>query len=252
MVSDERWPLPPEDWIAGAADVHVWLAALDPPEHTVQLLAGVLDSDELLRVQRFRFERDRRRFIVARSVLRSILGVYVKLPPAQIQFTYGPRGKPALAAACGDGRLRFNVSHSQELALYAVTCDREVGVDIEWMRPLDDAESIAPHFFSAYERAALRNLPVHLRHQGFFNCWTRKEAYIKAIGEGLYQPLDGFDVSLTPGEPAQLLAVLDKPDEVKRWSFQALQPPAGYAAALAVEGAGWQLRCWQWKETIAL
>ncbi len=247
MVTYPGWPLPPAGSPAWDAEVHIWLAALEQPEHIVQRLAGLLAGDELLRAQRFYFERDRRRFIVARGALRSILSRYLDIAPAQVQFSYGPRGKPALAAACDDGRLRFNVSHSQELALCAVTRDREVGVDIEFMRPLDDAESIATHFFSAREQAALRSLPAHLKHQGFFNCWTRKEAYIKAIGEGLYQALDAFDVSLAPGEPAQLLAVLGKPEEAQRWTFQALQPPAGYAAALAVEGADWQFCCWQWE-----
>ncbi len=243
----QGWLLPPEGLPTWGADVHVWLAELEQPAHLVQRLAGILASTELLRAQRFRFERDKRHFIVARGALRSILSLYLQIVPAQIQFTYGPRGKPALAAACDDGRLRFNVSHSHELALFAVTRDREIGVDIEFMRPLDDAESIATHFFSINEQMVLRSLPAHLKHQGFFNCWTRKEAYIKATGEGLFQPLDEFDVSLAPGEPAQLLAVRGKPDEAQRWTFQALQPPAGYAAALAVEGSNWQLSCWQWE-----
>lgn len=248
MIADEDWAQPPEDWTACDAELHIWLAELEQPEHTIRHLAGVLASDELLRVHRFHFERDRRHYIVARGVLRSILSWYLKMPPPQVKFGYGPHGKPALAAACGDGRLRFNLSHSHELALYGVTYDRELGIDIEFMRHLDDAESIATHFFSAREQEALRRLPAHLKHQGFYNCWTRKEAYIKAIGEGLFQPLDKFDVSLTPGEPAQLLAVPGKPDEVKRWSFLVLQPPTGYAAALAVEGSGWQVKRWQWKE----
>jgi 4'-phosphopantetheinyl transferase len=251
MIADEHWPLPPEGWAACDAEVHLWLAELEQPEHTLQRLTGVLAGDELVRAQRFRFERDRRHFIVARGVLRSILSRYLQILPEEVQFEYGLRGKPTLATGCGDGRLRFNLSHSHELALYAVTYDRELGVDIECMRPLDDAESIATHFFSAREQKALRDLPTHLKHQGFFNCWTRKEACIKATGEGLYQSLDGFDVSLAPGEPAQLLAVLGKPDEVRRWTLRALQPPAGYAAALAVEGSGWRLRCWQWEEMLA-
>jgi len=247
MIFDGHWPAPPEDWMACDIDLHVWLVGLEQPAAILQRLAGVLVADELQRAQRFRFELDRQHFIVARGTLRSILSSYLKIPPALVQLSYGLRGKPALAATCGNGRLRFNVSHSQALALYAVTYDRELGVDIEYMRPLDDAESIATHFFSAREQEALRRLPAHLKHQGFFNCWTRKEAYIKATGEGLYQPLDGFDVSLTPDEPAELLGVLGKPGEVRRWSIQALQPPAGYAAALAVEGAGWHLACWRWE-----
>lgn len=248
MIADEDWPPPPKDWTASISDLHVWLAELEQPENTFRRLSAVLARDELSCAQRFHFERDRQHYIVARGVLRSILSLYLKLPPAKVQFGYGPRGKPTLAAACGDGRLRFNLSHSHELALYAVTFERELGIDIEFMRPLDDAESVASHFFSAREQETLRNLPAHLKHQGFFNCWTRKEAYIKALGEGLYQPLDEFDVSLTPDEPSQLLAVRGKPGEVNRWSLYAIQPPTGYAAALIVEGSGWQVKRWQWKE----
>lgn len=248
MAAHRGWPLPPADRTTWDGDVHVWLAELEQPEGTLQHLRRFLADDELSRAQRFYFERDRRHFIAARGVLRALLSTYLHMPPAAVQFTYGPRGKPALAAAHAAERLFFNLSHSHELALYAVTHEREIGVDIEWMRPLDDAESIATHFFSAREQAALRSLPAHLKHQGFFNCWTRKEAYIKATGEGLSQPLDAFDVSLVPGESARLLSVLGKPGEVERWSLQALQPPAGYAAALAVEGSGWQVRCWQWHE----
>lgn len=246
------WLAPLRVPLLGEADVHVWLAELEQPEHTLQQLTSALDKDELFRARRFHFERDRRHFIIARGVLRGILGSYLKIPPAQVSFVYGPRGKPALAPDDSNNRLRFNVSHSHELALFAVARDREIGVDIEWMRPLEDAEQIATRFFSAREQAELRNLPHSLKHQGFYNCWTRKEAYIKAIGEGLYQALDEFDVSLTPGEPVQLLSVLGKPEEAKRWLLQAVQAPAGYAAALAVEGADWHLRCWKWEEALTL
>ena len=231
--------------------MHVWLAELEQPERAVQHLASTLSENELLRARRFYFERDRQHFIVARGLLRTILGWYLALSPARLQFTYGPRGKPSLSASCGGEQLRFNVSHSHELALYAVTRGREIGVDIEFMRSLEDADDIARHFFSAHERATLRSLPARLKYQAFYNCWTRKEAYIKAIGEGLSQPLDEFAVSLAPGEPARLLSVMGKPDEVSRWTFEALQPPAGYAAALAVEGAGWQFACWKWGEAPA-
>ncbi len=252
MATHQFLAPPPEGGPTWDAEVHVWLAELEQPARTVEQLAGVLSDDELARARRFYFERDRRRFMVARGVLRKILGWYLALPPARLEFTYGPRGKPFLLAA-GDGqRLRFNVSHSQELALFAVTRDRELGVDIEFMRPLDDADAIARHFFSAHEQATLLSLPASLKHQGFYNCWTRKEAYIKATGEGLSQPLDEFDVSLAPGEPAKLLSVVGKPEEVSRWTFQALQPPEGYAAALAVEGAGWQFTCWKWAERLTL
>jgi 4'-phosphopantetheinyl transferase len=182
-------------------------------------------------------------------VLRDILGRYLEVPPCELIFRYSAYGKPALVADVEDGRVRFNVSHSHEMALFAVTCDREVGVDIEFLGREIRGEEIAERFFSPRERATLRALPQEVKHQAFFNCWTRKEAYIKAHGEGLSLPLDQFDVSLAPGEPAALLATRGDAREAWRWSLQALTPGMGYIAALAVEGQSWQLACWQWSPT---
>ena len=141
--------------------------------------------------------------------------------------------------------LRFNLSHSQGLALYAVTRGREIGVDLECIRPISDAEQIAERFFSAHENAVFRTIPAHEKPKAFFNCWTRKEAYLKALGDGLARPLDEFDVSLAPGEPAKLLRIEGAPQEASRWSLNRLEPGSGYVAALAVEGYGYQLKCWQ-------
>lgn len=246
MLSDQQpWLLPPLRLEADTASVHVWLAALTLPAADLQQLEAILSQDESLHAQRFRFERDRCRFIAARGMLRMLIARYLQVAPSTLQFTSGPYGKPALSPRSGGDLLRFNLSHSQDVALYAIAWGREVGVDIEYMRPLDDMESIARHFFSPQEQAALHSLPAALQQQGFYQCWTRKEAYIKASGIGLSQPLDQFAVSLAPDEPARLLYVQDQPDEVRRWSFQTLQPPDGYAAALAVEGAEWQLACWK-------
>jgi 4'-phosphopantetheinyl transferase len=144
--------------------------------------------------------------------------------------------------------LRFNVSHSHGLALYAVTRRRKIGIDIERVRPISGPEQLAARFFSAGENAELCALPEHVKHEAFFNCWTRKEAYVKARGEGLSLPLNQFDVSLNPGEPARLLRVERDPQEAARWSLQGLTPAPGYVAALAVEGHGWRLACWEWRE----
>ncbi len=228
-------------------EVHLWCAVLDQPDVTVQKLAETLAPDERLRAERFHFERDRRRFIVGRGVLRTILGRYLRLEPNRLQFCYGPCGKPALAGMSTrpEGRLCFNLAHSQSLALYAVTYEREIGVDIEYIHAMPEAEQIATRFFSAQENAVLRLLPSQQKQEAFFNCWTRKEAYIKALGDGLAQPLAEFDVSLAPGEPASLRISGDA-QAAARWSIQALTPASGYVAALAVKGHGWQLKCWQW------
>jgi 4'-phosphopantetheinyl transferase len=249
MVSfAQLWRLPPPELRLSSAEVHVWRAPLDPAESCVERLQHTLSADELQRAARFHFPRDRRRFIVARGVLRDILGRYLGVPPSVLRFHYSAHGKPTLADL-EDG-LRFNISHSHEMGLFAVTRGREVGVDLEYLRMDIACEEIAEHFFSARERASLRALPVEVKHQAFFNCWTRKEAYIKAHGEGLSLPLDQFDVSLAPAEPAALLATRSDPQEASRWSLQAFTPRSGYAAAVAVEGRGWHLICWQWRTTL--
>jgi 4'-phosphopantetheinyl transferase len=167
--------------------------------------------------------------------------------PSQLRFRYNRYGKPALAGELAEDWLRFNLSHSHGLALYAFTENREIGVDLEFIRPELAGEEIARRFFSSAEAAELAALPSHLRTEAFFNCWTRKEAYIKARGKGLSLPLDQFDVSLAPGKPAALLRARGEPDESSRWSLTALAPAQGYVAALAVEGHAYQLRCWRWE-----
>jgi 4'-phosphopantetheinyl transferase len=242
------WRCPPADLTLSSAEVHVWRAALDPVMECVERLQRSLSVDERQRAARFYFPRDRRRFIVARGILRDILGRYLRVPPPDVQFCYSAYGKPALANGPDEDVLRFNLSHSHETALFAITRGREIGVDIEYLRREIACEEIAERFFSAQERADLRALPAALKQQAFFNCWTRKEAYIKAHGEGLSLPLDQFDVSLAPGEPAALLATRSDPDEALRWSLQALATGPCYIAAVAVEGYDWQGRYWQWRQ----
>jgi 4'-phosphopantetheinyl transferase len=249
MTTPDRLWLPPSaDLALSNDDIHVWRTSLDLSESCVQRLRRTLSEDELNRAARFYFERDRIHFIVARGVLRDILSRYLGLAPGHLRFSYTSYGKPALVASHGGDTLNFNLSHSHGYALYAVTRGREIGVDIEYIRPDFATEEIAERFFSARETAALRALPGEVRHEAFFLCWTRKEAYIKARGEGLSHPLDQFDVSLIPGESARLLGTRGDPQELFRWSLQELFPGPGYAAALAAEGRDWRLACWQWPE----
>ncbi len=213
-------------------EVHVWRVDLDGvPEGAV---ASSLSADERERAGRFRFERDRRRFVVARGVLRRLLGRYLDREPARVRFGYGPRGKPFVAAG---GGLRFNLSHSAGLALLAFGWRREVGVDVERVRPVPEAEDIARRYFSRWEEAELRRLPAGERQAAFFRCWTRKEAFVKATGDGLSRPLDGFDVTLAPGEPARLLRLAGEPAAGHRFWIEDVSPGRGFAAALAVEGS---------------
>jgi 4'-phosphopantetheinyl transferase len=246
IARDEGWSLPPANLALPNDEVHVWRACLDQPTTILERLAQTLSADEQRRAERYYFERHRLRFIVARGVLRVILGHYLGLEPHQVRFTYGAQGKPALAICEDRGSLDLNLSHSQELALYAVTRRRQVGIDLEYIRPVVEAEQIAARTFSVQESQVWRTLPEATKREAFFNCWTRKEAYIKAIGDGLSRPLDQFDVSLAPGEPAKLLNVAGHPEEAAQWSIQELKPAPGYAAALAVKGHGWHLMCWQW------
>jgi 4'-phosphopantetheinyl transferase len=157
-------------------------------------------------------------------------------------------GKPALVYPPHGAHVHFNLSHSGELALYAFAYDKRVGIDVEYKRSDVEYEAIARVSFSPNEQAVLRSLPNEVKQEAFYNCWTRKEAYIKALGKGLSHPLDQFDVSLTPGESPALLADRQDPQAPARWSLCALAPEAHYAGALVVEGAGLQLTCWQWQE----
>ncbi len=247
-ISEPSWFSSATNLILANDEVHVWCASLDLPASRLASLYQTLTADELNRADQFFLERDRRRFMAARGLLRTILGRYLGLAPNQLRFIYGDHGKPALAPTPGQASLSFNLSHSAGLALYAVTSGREVGVDLERICSNFDFERLAARFFSVQENAILRALPAALKPEAFFNCWTRKEAYIKARGKGLALPLNQFDVSLTPGEPAKLLETRGDRDEASRWSLQALKPDPDYAAALAVAGHGWRFTCWQWPE----
>lgn len=219
-------------------EVHAWIASLDQPPDQVARLWQTLADDERERARRFYFPRDRDHFVVARGMLRALLACYLREAPEAVGFRYGPYGKPELANA---SPLRFNLSHAHGQALYALAWEREIGADIEWMRRDVTSEQIAERFFSPREGAALRALSPEQQITGFFNCWTRKEAYIKARGLGLSLPLDSFDVTLAPEEAPALLETRPDPDDAARWSLAAIDAGPGYAAAIAVEGRGWRL-----------
>ncbi len=241
------WEAAPLQVRAVREEVHVWRASCRLPADEVWALRGLLSEDEAARADRFRFARDRDDFTVARGVLRVILGRYTGREPAGLRFIYSPYGKPSLDEGAGGGALRFNLSHSGGVALYAVTYGREVGVDVEQVREEMDCVGVADRFFSANEVEVLHSLAPEAQTRAFFDCWARKEAYIKAHGEGLSLPLDSFDVSLAPGEPAALLRTREDAAEATRWTLRELSAGRGYAAALAVEGGGWRLRCWRWE-----
>jgi 4'-phosphopantetheinyl transferase len=242
----DDWNLPDARPRLGPDDVHVWRASLGATYESVQRLHGILAEDEKARADRFIFARDRNHFILARGALREILSRYLGIAPREIRFIYSPYGKPALADAAGD--LKFNVSHSHEVALYAIARGCEVGLDVEYVRDDFASMEIAERFFSRAEVTALRAIEPDSRTLAFFNCWTRKEAYIKARGEGLSHPLEQFAVSCAPGQPAAILSSENDPQEVSRWRLHELLPGPGYAAALALSGAPRKVSLWQWAE----
>jgi 4'-phosphopantetheinyl transferase len=181
-------------------------------------------------------------------VLREILGHYLDREPGALSFRYNAFGKPSLSDAPDRERIRFNVSHTDDIALYALARHRDVGVDIERVRTDMARERIAERFFSAREVATLRALDPALQHAAFFACWTRKEAYKKARGEGISVGLDRFDVSLAPHEPAAILASREAGEAPARWCLHHLVPAPGFIGAVAVQGEFHRLTCWQWLE----
>lgn len=240
----------PEHVCLEEGDVHVWGASLRQPESVLEGMRQTLSGDELERSERFRFQRHRAAFVISRGLLRTMAGRYLCAPPRELRFAYTPYGKPYLAGAFADASLRFNLSHSHELVLYAFAADVEVGVDVEYMRPEFAGEEIARRFFSPREVESLSALPVGRRTEAFFKCWTRKEAFIKAVGEGLSFPLDQFDVTLAPDEPAALLSVRKDAREAARWSLLDVSPEPGYAAALVTEGRGMNVCFWRWQADV--
>ncbi len=237
------WKTAPEQLELTFGEMHVWGVSLLPAAPLLKRFKDTLSPDEHTRVKRFKFPRLRRRFIASQGYLRHILGRYLQQPPHALEFQRTERGKPFLSIPQAHN-VCFNVSHSHDMAVYGIMLEHEIGIDVEYLRPMPDAEQIATRFFSASEQVSLLALPAEQRVPAFFRCWTRKEAFIKAIGEGLYYPLDKFSVSLTPNEPARLLTVADKPEEAACWSLHEFKPAPDYIAALAVRSPVTHIKYW--------
>jgi 4'-phosphopantetheinyl transferase len=214
--------------------VHVWVIGLDVDQQKRQELSAVLSDDEKARAARFHFERDRNRFVVGRASLRTILSSYLALVPESIQFSYSEYGKPSISAM--PNALRFNLSHSDELGLLAITNRSQIGADIEKIRPEVETDKLAERFFSQNERLALRGMAPADRVAAFYRGWACKEALLKAWGSGLSRPLHTFDVDLQLLNPAALLATRPHSNEANRWSLRILDVKDSYAAAIAIEG----------------
>jgi 4'-phosphopantetheinyl transferase len=247
MSAGVQWVAPVKTPELPDNEVHIWRASLEMDSASLQRFERVLAEDERVRSERFIFDRDRNRFIAARGFLRDVLGRYLRRPPQAIDFVYGARGKPAIASSEERLPIQFNLSHAHGLALIGITRKREIGIDVELIRPDFASQEIAKRYFSPKDIDRLNKIPGERRTEAFFLCWTRKEAYIKAKGDGLHIPLDSFDVSLAPGEPAQLFSA----DE-SRWRIEAfvpsIVPEQRYAGAIVAEGKDWTARYFDWKQ----
>lgn len=226
-------------------EVHVWRARLDCSSARLRDLEGLLDGDERDRALRFRFAVHRDRYVSRRGTLRRLLGQYLQIPPTDIELEYTRYGKPFLAKHHGSD-LRFNLSHSQGLALFVLIRGREAGIDLEHIQPDFADHAIPERFFTPREASMLRALPSDQQPEAFFELWVRKEAYVKARGMGLSLPLDSFEVPIGDGELVKLLRTEQDHGETKAWRMVALRPAPAYPAALVVEGPACALRCWIW------
>lgn len=239
-----NWSIPAADNLRlGADEIHVWRASLDLAPTALRHFEVTLAPDESSRADRFVFAGDRKSFVAARGILRELLGRYLQRSPSEIDFSYERRGKPVYRARNVESPIDFNLSHSHGRAVYAIARGRQLGVDVEMVRPAVASEGITERFFSQRECAELHSLPPQSQAEAFFNCWTRKEAYIKARGDGLEIPLNSFDVTLAPGAPERFLQGVDS-----RWHLVAFAAYEDYPAALVYDGAPCKIDFLSWAE----
>ena len=243
------WPLPPTGLMLGSRHIHLWQAVLEAtPERLLDYWA-LLAPDERERAERFRFPEHRDRFVVGRGILRALLGNYLAISPARVRFEYTERGKPFLA---DEPALAFNLSHSRDRALFAFAWHAQLGVDLECVRPMPEAAQLAARFFCPTEAAILAATPAAERSRAFFRAWTRKEAYLKATGEGILG-LSDVEVAIAADLPPRILAIGGDRVQALGWSLYHLEPAADYVGALALDGAlrapARTLNCWQFVAT---
>lgn len=243
----DRFAEVPRDYAITHNEVHVWLARVGWPSKHILALTDILSSEERQKAERFHFQVDGERHVIGRALVQIVIGRLLDRSPDNLHFCYNDFGKPCISRDANRCGLQFNVSHSGDLILVALAANREIGVDVERVRRHLDIAGIAGLFFSSRERADLAALPIGQRHDAFFRCWSQKEAFLKARGDGLSLPLGCFDVSLRPGEYSALLETRPDPVEASRWVIRELDVGPGHKAALAVEGAGWRLKTMQWR-----
>jgi 4'-phosphopantetheinyl transferase len=233
-------PDPSSSVVIRENEVHIWLVQTNDESISLGDFKDLLSSVEQDRASKFKFETDRRRYIIAHAALRSILSIYVNSPARELQFASGPYGKPKLASIHDAKKIAFNLSHSNEVALIAITQGREIGVDVEWVRKDFAFDEVAERFFTSREVAALRALPLHLQREAFYKCWTSKEAFLKAKGTGLSGQLDEVEMVLTDD-------VVRIKGTVPNLSLIDLTVDGGYVAALVVDGVEPRLTYYAWE-----
>lgn len=245
MGKEIHWSFPTQECDLEPGEVHVWAADLDVPSKDFEQFAESLSTREIERAARFHFERDRKRFVAGRGLMRTLLSRYLQIEPSGIEFRYNAQGKPSVVTAGAGDSLQFNLTHCEDLALLAVTRLAEVGVDIERVRALEDFDDLVRKFFSSRESAAFANLGVEEKPAAFFNLWTRKEAWLKATGEGIAHSLHLVEVAFLPGESARLVNLPRQLAGGTRWTLHELDPAENFTAALAINGAPESLKCWR-------
>jgi 4'-phosphopantetheinyl transferase len=249
MISSQRKKITWSGFRLANVKVHIWQASLEQPLEVVQKLETLLSEEERERAGRFRYQEHRQSFIVSRGILRNLLYRYTGILPDQIQFKYNVAGKPYLADLEPISDLSFNLSHAGLLALYAFSWGRQVGIDVENIHPMEEMDQVARRTFSSREYERFQKLSEGDRLRAFYNCWTRKEAFVKAIGDGLSFPLKELEVTFTPGKPAGIINLHGSPEHAEHWSIYDLKTWDGYAAALVVEGQDHSLTHKQWTYT---
>jgi 4'-phosphopantetheinyl transferase len=239
------WMPPPNSLQLRDLQIHLWRSGLNFHKDRLSELNRSLSDEEHRRSERFRFRRDRHAFIAARGILRKILSLYCDASPEHLEFDYAARGKPSLTGLHRNDDIRFNVSHSRGLALYAIVRARHVGVDVEYVRAITSMDHIAARLFLPEDCAWLTSLPRGSRQTAFYVCWTRREAYLKAKGSSIMRCVTSSARSLLSEQDTEGVAVIEEPDASGLWSVWQLDPGPGYAGALVLEGIGGELRCFQ-------
>jgi 4'-phosphopantetheinyl transferase len=233
-------------------EVHVWCTSFDLPRLKLEEAPSLLTMEEHARAARFYFEKDRNQYLVRRCVLRMLLGGYINMQPARVQIDYGVNGKPGVKPLNDGSTLQFNLSHSYSQAIYAFSWNRQVGIDLEKILPIPDAERLAEHYFSIQENEMLRTFSGNHKWDAFYKIWTAKEAYLKAQGDGLAHPLNQVEISLPDGVSACLSSIDGDLEQAAAWRLQSFLPAEGYQSCLAVEGHSWRLAFQNFEEHFTL